>query len=114
MVQFAKCASSRMQAATLTVACTDLVHPSAAEPMLRGGCNLAQPNLDSKNIVFRIPTPIFGAGLIAGIRDSTIRGNMADNSGQGVRRSEANQVVANFKALSPIQQEEVIIFLRSL
>jgi len=28
--------------------------------------------------------------------------------------SEANQVVANFKALSPIQQEEVMVFLRSL
>jgi hypothetical protein len=36
------------------------------------GCNIAQPNfaqqLLNKNVVFRIPTPLFGAGLIESIR----------------------------------------------
>jgi CxxC motif-containing protein (DUF1111 family) len=51
------------------------------------GCNIAQPNFrpagdpltgqeGNRNIIFRIPTPVFGAGLIEGIPDSTILHNM--------------------------------------
>ena len=40
------------------------------------GCNIAQPNFDlawaQNNLIFRIPTPVFGAGLIEAIPDTTI------------------------------------------
>jgi len=45
------------------------------------GCVLAQPDFeqqyDRRNIIFRIPTPVFGAGLIEAIPDSAILANMA-------------------------------------
>jgi CxxC motif-containing protein (DUF1111 family) len=45
------------------------------------GCTLAQPNYDQMlalgNLVFRIPTPVFGAGLIENIADATILANMS-------------------------------------
>ena len=56
------------------------------------GCNIAQPNFlpagnplsgqrGNPNIIFRIPTPVFGAGLIEAISDSAILANMkADTS----------------------------------
>ena len=51
------------------------------------GCNIAQPNFlpagnplsgqgGNPNIIFRIPTPVFGAGLIEAISDSAILANM--------------------------------------
>jgi CxxC motif-containing protein (DUF1111 family) len=44
-------------------------------------CVLAQPNfareMERGNVVFRIPTPVFGAGLIESIPDSEIRRNQA-------------------------------------
>jgi len=44
------------------------------------GCKIAQPNFaqaeQQNNIIFRIPTPVFGAGLIEAIQDSTIIANM--------------------------------------
>ena len=51
------------------------------------GCNIAQPDFlpagnpltgqgGNPNIIFRIPTPLFGGGLIEGISDSAILGNM--------------------------------------
>src|SRR2546425_9332147 len=44
------------------------------------GCMLAQPDfatqLASNNVIFRIPTPVFGAGLIEQIPDSAILANM--------------------------------------
>src|SRR5579864_5811290 len=51
------------------------------------GCNIAQPDFlpagnplsgqgGNPNIIFRIPTPIFGAGLIEAIPDSAILANM--------------------------------------
>jgi CxxC motif-containing protein (DUF1111 family) len=50
------------------------------------GCNLAQPDfataLRNNNVIFRIPTPTFGAGLIEQIQDSTIIANQASNSSQ--------------------------------
>lgn len=49
-----------------------------------GGCELAQPDFDAavqqKNAIFRIPTPVFGAGLIEAIPESTILNNLAANS----------------------------------
>ncbi len=48
------------------------------------GCVMSQPNYDSmarqNNLIFRIPTPTFGAGLIENIADATILANMAANS----------------------------------
>jgi CxxC motif-containing protein (DUF1111 family) len=52
------------------------------------GCNIAQPSFlpagnsrtgrgGNPNIVFRIPTPVFGAGLIEAIPDASILANMA-------------------------------------
>jgi CxxC motif-containing protein (DUF1111 family) len=50
-----------------------------------GGCNLAQPNfaqaLSSNNVIFRIPTPIFGLGLVENTPDSTLQANLAANQG---------------------------------
>jgi CxxC motif-containing protein (DUF1111 family) len=47
-------------------------------------CSLAQPNFEqarrANNIIFRIPTPVFGAGLIQSISDKTILDNHAANS----------------------------------
>jgi len=45
------------------------------------GCSLTQPNfaaeLSRNNVIFRIPTPVFGAGLIEAIPDTEIRRNQA-------------------------------------
>src|SRR6267143_3164471 len=50
------------------------------------GCTLAQPNfaqeLQSNNVIFRIPTPVFGAGLIEQIPDSAILANMGSDGSQ--------------------------------
>jgi CxxC motif-containing protein (DUF1111 family) len=54
------------------------------------GCNIAQPDFlpagdpltgqrGNPNIIFRIPTPIFGAGLIEAIPDSAILANLASD-----------------------------------
>jgi CxxC motif-containing protein (DUF1111 family) len=56
-----------------------------------GACNLQQPNFQqaqqANNIIFRIPTPTFGAGLIENIDDSTLIANQqaqaANNFGIG-------------------------------
>jgi CxxC motif-containing protein (DUF1111 family) len=48
------------------------------------GCVMSQPNFEQMNrlgnIIFRIPTPVFGAGLIENIPDATILANMTANS----------------------------------
>ena len=48
------------------------------------GCNIAQPDFvaasAANNLIFRIPTPVFGAGLIEGIKDSTILANKTANA----------------------------------
>jgi CxxC motif-containing protein (DUF1111 family) len=50
-----------------------------------GACNIPQPSFAQAqatgNIIFRIPTPTFGAGLIENIDDSTLLANAAANSG---------------------------------
>jgi CxxC motif-containing protein (DUF1111 family) len=48
------------------------------------GCMLAQPDFESElargNVIFRIPTPVFGAGLIEQIPDSAILDNQASHA----------------------------------
>src|SRR6516164_11455635 len=55
------------------------------------GCNIAQPDFlpagnaltgqgGNPNIIFRIPTPVFGAGLIEAIPDSAILANLQTNA----------------------------------
>jgi CxxC motif-containing protein (DUF1111 family) len=51
------------------------------------GCSIQQPNFqqqsNNNNLIFRIPTPTFGAGLIESITDTAIRNNLAsDPTGQ--------------------------------
>ena len=45
------------------------------------GCNLAQPDfaaqLAAHNVVFRIPTPLFGLGLVENTPDAALRANLA-------------------------------------
>ena len=47
------------------------------------GCSLAQPDFvaadRANNLIFRIPTPVFGAGLIEQIPDSVIEANQSAN-----------------------------------
>jgi len=49
------------------------------------GCAIQQPDFAGQqanhNVIFRIPTPTFGAGLIEAITDSTIRNNLASDPG---------------------------------
>jgi len=48
-----------------------------------GTCSLVQPSFAAakaaNNIIFRIPTPTFGAGLIENLDDSTLLNNLANN-----------------------------------
>src|SRR5262249_31225549 len=48
------------------------------------GCNAAQPDfvaaLAQNNVIFRIPTPVFGAGLIETITETTILNNKVANA----------------------------------
>jgi len=47
------------------------------------GCMLSQPDFEKelarRNVIFRIPTPVFGAGLIEQIPDQTILANQAND-----------------------------------
>jgi CxxC motif-containing protein (DUF1111 family) len=44
------------------------------------GCMISQPDFsDSDNIIFRIPLPLFGDGLIEAIADTTIKNNLASD-----------------------------------
>ena len=49
-----------------------------------GACSLTQPNFETQvanhNVIFRIPTPTFGLGLIEQIPDSAILANMTANA----------------------------------
>jgi CxxC motif-containing protein (DUF1111 family) len=49
------------------------------------GCAIQQPDFAGQqanhNVIFRIPTPTFGAGLIEAISDSTIRNNLTSDPG---------------------------------
>ncbi len=47
------------------------------------GCTLAQPDfagaLANNNVIFRIPTPLFGLGLVENTPDATLQSNLAAN-----------------------------------
>jgi CxxC motif-containing protein (DUF1111 family) len=44
------------------------------------GCAISQPNFsNTDNMIFRIPTPVFGGGLIEAITDRTIKNNLASD-----------------------------------
>jgi len=62
------------------------------------GCVLAQPDfereLGNRNVIFRIPTPVFGAGLIEQIPDAAILANRA--SGAADKRRFGIRGRANF------------------
>jgi CxxC motif-containing protein (DUF1111 family) len=57
------------------------------------GCTLAQPDfatqLANHNVIFRIPTPVFGLGLVENTPDSALEANLSANqsqkSGMGIR-----------------------------
>jgi CxxC motif-containing protein (DUF1111 family) len=50
------------------------------------GCSLGQPDfaraLQGNNVIFRIPTPIFGLGLVEATSDATLQANLAANQSQ--------------------------------
>jgi CxxC motif-containing protein (DUF1111 family) len=50
------------------------------------GCTLAQPDfnqqLANNNVIFRIPTPLFGLGLVENTPDLTLEANLAANAAQ--------------------------------
>jgi len=50
------------------------------------GCTLAQPNftqaLAQHNVIFRIPTPLFGLGLVEGTPDSVLQANLTATQSQ--------------------------------
>src|SRR5262249_24448513 len=49
------------------------------------GCTIRQPDfanqLSQNNVIFRIPTPTFGSGLIEAITDTAIKTNLASDPG---------------------------------
>lgn len=51
------------------------------------GCNLAQPafasQLASNNVIFRIPTPLFGLGFVENTSDATLEANLAAEQAAG-------------------------------
>jgi CxxC motif-containing protein (DUF1111 family) len=53
-----------------------------------GSCSLQQPSFDyaraTNNIIFRIPTPTFGTGLMANIDDSILLANHAAQANNGI------------------------------
>jgi CxxC motif-containing protein (DUF1111 family) len=50
------------------------------------GCNIAQENFAAEvarnNVVFRIPTPVFGLGLVENVSDGTLEASLAANAQQ--------------------------------
>jgi CxxC motif-containing protein (DUF1111 family) len=53
-----------------------------------GSCSLAQPSFaaaqEANDIIFRIPTPVFGAGLLENLDDSTLLNNQASQANNGL------------------------------
>src|ERR1700732_1871024 len=53
-----------------------------------GSCSLPQPSFtqaqNTNNIIFRIPTPVFGAGLMENLDDSTLLTNQAAQAGNNL------------------------------
>jgi CxxC motif-containing protein (DUF1111 family) len=50
------------------------------------GCAISQPDFsNTANMIFRIPTPVFGAGLIESITDTTIKTNLVSGPFAGMK-----------------------------
>ncbi|HKR85112.1 MAG TPA: di-heme oxidoredictase family protein [Terriglobales bacterium] len=53
------------------------------------GCNLGQPDFNTQlannNVIFRIPTPIFGLGLVEATLDSVLQSNLSANASTKAR-----------------------------
>ncbi len=53
-----------------------------------GNCSIPQPTFaaaqQANNIIFRIPTPVFGAGLLENLDDSTLLANQGAQAGNGL------------------------------
>ncbi|HEY0797395.1 MAG TPA: di-heme oxidoredictase family protein [Acidisarcina sp.] len=62
------------------------------------GCAIQQPDFtNASNMAFRIPTPVFGDGLIESITDMTIRANLAaDPAGQKSQNGIGGKVNVGF------------------
>jgi CxxC motif-containing protein (DUF1111 family) len=64
-----------------------------------GSCNIAQPDfagaLAANNLILRIPTPLFGAGLVETIPDGAILANQAANLAQKAALGISGQVNLN-------------------
>jgi hypothetical protein len=56
------------------------IFSTVGRPDNPAGCAITQLNFSNTgNMIFRIPTPVFGAGLIESINDTTIRSNLASD-----------------------------------
>jgi CxxC motif-containing protein (DUF1111 family) len=56
------------------------VFTTVGRPDNPAGCAITQPNFsNTENMIFRMPTPVFGAGLIESVNDTTIRSNLASD-----------------------------------
>jgi len=57
----------------------------SGRPDKPAGCSITQPDFAGQvarnNVIFRIPTPTFGLGLVEAITDTTIRNNLSSNGG---------------------------------
>ncbi|HWZ73538.1 MAG TPA: di-heme oxidoredictase family protein [Casimicrobiaceae bacterium] len=78
------------------------------------GCAIVQPDfaaeLAKHNVIFRIPSPVFGAGLIEQIPDSAIRANLAANATQKLAlgiRGRASIVVSSNKSSGGARANEI-------
>jgi CxxC motif-containing protein (DUF1111 family) len=83
-----------------------------------GTCVLSQPSFNAaraaNNIIFRIPTPVFGAGLMGNIDDSTLLKNAAANANNGLGISGAFNHNGNDGTISRFgwkaQNKSLVIF----
>ncbi len=83
-----------------------------------GSCNIPQPSfalaVQTGNVIFRIPTPTFGAGLIENIDDSTLLANQAAQAGNGIGISGAFNHNGNDGTISRFgwkaQNKSLVIF----
>ena len=79
-VQCARCASSGIPDGTADGG-VHALFTIAGRSDAPQGCNLTQPDFsNSSNIIFRIPTPTFGLGLIEAIQDTTLIQNVAQSA----------------------------------
>jgi CxxC motif-containing protein (DUF1111 family) len=83
-----------------------------------GSCNIPQPSfataVANNNVIFRIPTPTFGAGLMENIDDSTLLANQAAQAGNGFGVSGAFNHNGNDGTISRFgwkaQNKSLVIF----